>query len=55
MMGGSGLIGFPQTCVGGKATQDYESSSGACEAASDTRDMPKISPRRWSVFGLGSE
>ncbi len=27
-----------------------ESSSGACEAASDTRTCQKISPRRWPVF-----
>ncbi len=54
MMGGSGLIGFLQILGGwcGKATQDYESSSGACESLPDTRDTPKISPRRWPYFGL---
>ncbi len=42
-----------------KATQDYERAKFwelACgRHASDTRDMPKISPRRWPVFGLGFE
>ncbi len=42
-MGGSGLMASCRFLRGWKrkATQDYESSSGVCEAASDTRDMPK--------------
>ncbi len=40
-MGGSGLIGFLQTWVERKATQDYERFWELARAASDTRDMPR--------------
>ncbi len=56
MMGSSGLMGFCRSSKGLEAEghQGYEQFWGLAGAASDTRDMPKISPRRWPLFALAS-